>query len=216
MGSRRWLFIVTPLIVLLFYGVSFAQESGFAKEFIKALDANDEKRMTLLVEMKKATVPDEVKALIDASSAKEVTHDERMSMLYVAEVMAQHYKEVTGDFEPLKEVKKATFNAQIPGPVRSTATKGIHVVTMPMRSEKAKNYFKPANIIIKKGETVKWVNEDSVAHIFSSMPFIGAGVFLSPMIDAGGDWQYTFDVPGEYFYICFIHAGMLGKITVEE
>ena len=216
MNSKRWLSIAIPLMVLLFCGVSYAQESGFAKEFIKALDAHDDKRMTLLVEMKMASVPGEIKALIDESSSKEVTHDERMSTLYVAEVMAQHYKEVSGDFEPLKEVKRATFNAQVPGPVRSTATKGVHVVTMPMGTDKANNYFKPANIIIKKGETVKWVNEDSIAHIFSSMPFIGAGEFLSPMIDAGGEWKYTFDVAGDYYYICFIHAGMLGKITVEE
>jgi plastocyanin len=216
MGSIRWSTLLVLLFLLAFTGGAISEESGFAKEFIKAFDANDEQRMTLLVEMKKDSMPVEIKALIDEAMDTDIQKDERLSILYIAEVMAIHYKEITNDFEPLKEVKRAAFNAQIPGAVRSTPQKGVHIVAMPMRTDTVKNRFSPANIIIKKGDTVRWVNKDNVDHIFSSITYLGAGAILSPMIEPKGSWEYTFDVPGEYFYICFIHAGMLGKITVEE
>jgi hypothetical protein len=36
------------------------------------------------------------------------------------------------------------------------------------------------------------------------------------IIGKGDTWEYTFNEPGEYFYICFIHRAMIGKITVVE
>ncbi|MFQ5328466.1 MAG: plastocyanin/azurin family copper-binding protein [Thermodesulfobacteriota bacterium] len=216
MGRRRLFVSFIVFCLLAFTGTAFAEESGFAKEFGKAFDANDEQRMALLVEMKKDSVPEEIQALIDEAMNKEVNKEDRSSILYIAEVMANHYKEIANNFEPLKAVKRATFNSQLSDAVRSVPQGGVHIIEMPMRTDTVMNKFTPDNIIIKKGETVRWINRDSEAHIFSSMPFLGEGAMLSPMVESGKSWERTLDTPGEYFYLCFIHAGMVGKITVEE
>jgi len=216
MGSRRWFVSFIVLCLLAFTGTALAEESGFAKEFVKALDANDEQRMALLVEMKKDSMPVEIKALIDEAMQEGVNKEDRNSTLYIAEEMANHYKRIANDFEPLKEVKRAAFNSKLSSAVHSAAQDGVHIITMPMRTDSVKNKFTPDNIIIKQGEAVRWVNEDSDAHIFSSMPFIGKGAMISPMVEGGKSWERTFDAPGEYYYLCFIHAGMVGKITVEK
>ena len=70
MGSIRWSALLVLLFLLAFTGGAISEESGFAKEFIKAFDANDEQRMTLLVEMKKDSMPVEIKALIDAGRVR--------------------------------------------------------------------------------------------------------------------------------------------------
>ena len=60
------------------------------------------------------------------------------------------------------------------------------------------------------------MNEDEVAHLFASFSIIGKGGLFTPNIDPGASWEYTFTEPGEYYYVCFIHKGMVGKIRVTE
>ena len=69
---------------------------------------------------------------------------------------------------------------------------------------------------IKKGEVVRWVNNDNVAHLLASMHVIGEQGIFSPRVAPGNSWEYRFDKAGEYYYICFIHKVMYGKVTVVE
>jgi plastocyanin len=113
-------------------------------------------------------------------------------------------------------VKKISFEVRLSPPVVSTSVDGIHIIDMPGVTEEVKNGFNPDNIIIKKGETVRWINSDEIEHIFSSTFFIGKGGISSPSIKPGEGWEYKFENTGEYFYICFIHRSMIGAITVEK
>jgi len=71
--------------------------------------------------------------------------------------------------------------------------------------------FNPADISIKKGDTIAWVNDDSVPHQIKSV----SGTFDSPTIAPGGSFQHTFsDAPGVYPYSCSIHPSMHGSITI--
>ena len=36
------------------------------------------------------------------------------------------------------------------------------------------------------------------------------------MIEPGQSWDHTFHSPGEYYYVCFSHKVMYGKIVVKE
>jgi plastocyanin len=76
--------------------------------------------------------------------------------------------------------------------------------------------FDPANVTIKAGETVTWVNDDSVSHdVEGSGP---GGKFSSgpPGGMAESDrFSFTFEEPGKYEYVCRVHApGMAGTVTV--
>ena len=90
-------------------------------------------------------------------------------------------------------------------------------------------FYAPAKVAIKVGDTVRWVNGGETVHSVStsaanaqnprdtSMPK-GATAFDSGFIPPGGDYSYTFTVPGTYRYFCLPHekAGMVGMIVVKK
>jgi len=73
----------------------------------------------------------------------------------------------------------------------------------------AKNLrFSPEAIQVPAGTTVTWHFEDAgVPHDVK-----GDG-FQSPKLTEG-TWKHRFDRPGEYRYVCTLHAGMEGRVVV--
>jgi len=99
--------------------------------------------------------------------------------------------------------------------------------------------FTPGAITVNVGETVVWRNTSSHAHtvtayeegIPDAADFFASGGFESQSaaengwtsgtqgsIAADGEYQHTFEVPGEYGYYCIPHepSGMVGSVTVVE
>lgn len=89
-------------------------------------------------------------------------------------------------------------------------------IAMPVAAQEVEvsNYlFKPAELQIRKGETVTWVNrEKRVSH---SVVFLGSGK-ESERFFPGESWSHTFDTPGRYEYTCGPHPEMRGVIVVED
>lgn len=69
--------------------------------------------------------------------------------------------------------------------------------------------FIPAAITIKKGTTVRWMNQDSTAHSIKS------DKINSPVFGQGDSFEFKFDESGTYDYICGIHTSMKGTIIVQ-
>jgi amicyanin len=69
--------------------------------------------------------------------------------------------------------------------------------------------FNPAQLTIKKGDTVIWTNKDSMNHQVS-----GNG-FQSNPFGNGQTFSFTFNTAGTFDYICLIHPYMKGKIIVQ-
>ncbi len=61
------------------------------------------------------------------------------------------------------------------------------------------------------GTTVVVTNEDDVSHTWTSED----DVFDSGSLSQGESFQFTFEDAGEYAFVCTIHPGMSGSITVE-
>ena len=77
---------------------------------------------------------------------------------------------------------------------------------------KIKEYkFTPADLHIKAGTTVTWVNQDPVQHNIVS----DDKTLQSPTLEQGDSWTHTFNTPGTFSYTCGIHPGMKGSVTVE-
>lgn len=73
--------------------------------------------------------------------------------------------------------------------------------------------FSPAETTIKVNETVRWVNDDPVAHTVSD----DSGLFDSGPLEEGASFEQGYDRPGTYSYHCKIHpATMKGTVIVEE
>lgn len=100
----------------------------------------------------------------------------------------------------------------------------VHIVKM-VTTQDGKNFFDPAELTIKVGDTVRWVNEceEGVACVHSAQAYpdkipAGAEAFDSGLLtEQGQAFEYTFTVPGEYEYFCLPHEAldMKGKIIVQ-
>ncbi len=78
---------------------------------------------------------------------------------------------------------------------------------------KIKNFtFEPATLNVKKGDTVKWINEDAVPHTVTSD---SGNLLNSPTLATGESFTFTFSSPVSENYHCKIHPMMKAKIVAE-
>jgi plastocyanin len=91
------------------------------------------------------------------------------------------------------------------GSAAAYADPATHVVTI------SDFTFKPDNLTIAVGDTVQFVNKDSVGHTATAKD----GSFDSKNLDTGKSWSYTFTTAGTYPYICSVHPSMQATITAQ-
>ena len=74
----------------------------------------------------------------------------------------------------------------------------------------------PSNIVVEKGKSVTWVNEDSSFHSVTS-GFYGepTGLFDSGYLDPYQSYTLSFDEFGTYDYFCTLHPWMKAQVIVE-
>ena len=70
--------------------------------------------------------------------------------------------------------------------------------------------FKPPTLTVKRGDTVRWQNNDPVPHTATAK-----GTFDSGSIAAGAAWQYKAVKQGRFEYVCSFHPTMKGTLIVE-
>ena len=71
--------------------------------------------------------------------------------------------------------------------------------------------FSPAELTIKVGTTVTWINHDDIPHTAVSTDQF----FKSKVMDTDEKFSFTFTKPGTYPYFCSVHPKMTGKIIVQ-
>jgi len=71
------------------------------------------------------------------------------------------------------------------------------------------NQFMPTDLEISLGDTVEWVNKDSVDHTAT----LENGNFDS-LLTVGATGSYTFMQKGSFNYFCQFHPGMQGSVSV--
>lgn len=114
---------------------------------------------------------------------------------------------------PVQPTATMTVNAQIS--VLPTVTTQLPQMTNSVSDNTVRinNFaFDPANITVRAGSIVRWVNGDTVPHrIQFDDKHISASFILAP----SDSWSQKFDEPGIYPYICLIHPEMHGTVIVE-
>ena len=84
----------------------------------------------------------------------------------------------------------------------------------PTKTVLIKNFsFKPAQITIKRGTKVRWINKDSTAHTATAN---NGRSFDSGRLSTGQRYTHTFKSAGKKPYHCEIHSDMKGRITVKR
>jgi plastocyanin len=70
--------------------------------------------------------------------------------------------------------------------------------------------FSPAELQVRRGERIVWVNKDLFPHTVTST----AHAFDSGSIAANSSWTYIESKTGEYAYGCTFHPTMKGVLKV--
>lgn len=82
-----------------------------------------------------------------------------------------------------------------------------------------KNFYVPSSITVPVGTTVVWVNNDDAPHTVTSgtptCPGLCWGLdFNSGIMRLDDVYEFTFNEPGTYDYLCSLHPWMTGRVTV--
>jgi len=74
----------------------------------------------------------------------------------------------------------------------------------------------PSNIVVEKGKSVTWLNEDSSFHSVTSGFYPEpSGLFDSGHLDPYESYTLSFDNLGTYDYFCTLHPWMKAQVIVE-
>lgn len=125
----------------------------------------------------------------------------------------------------------ANQNASAPSPAGSSGTPGnnsqdagsdnqnsdVKQVTTNKVSIKDSDYS-PTKVVVKKGTTVTWTNEDTMGHnvVASDSSRTGGLPSVSPLLKKGETFSHTFDEVGVFPYTCTPHPFMRGAVEVIE
>lgn len=90
----------------------------------------------------------------------------------------------------------------------SSTSQSAHAVTISNFS------FSPATLTVKKGTTVTWTNQDSVAHTVTETD--GKTGPDSASLGKGQTYSFTYTTAGTFTYHCKIHPDMTGTVTVTQ
>jgi plastocyanin len=71
--------------------------------------------------------------------------------------------------------------------------------------------FKPAELTIRTGDSIVWMNRDIIPHTATQS---GDKGFDSGTLKSGDAWKHTFTTTGKVPYICTFHPTMKGTVTV--
>jgi plastocyanin len=88
------------------------------------------------------------------------------------------------------------------GSAASTENHTVRIVTM---------QFEPAELVVKRGSRIVWVNDDLFPHTVTAKD----GAFDSRSIGVSSSWTYVTTQPGTYEYVCTLHPTMKGRLIVQ-
>ena len=94
------------------------------------------------------------------------------------------------------------------------ASKSVSAVILGIDGD---NSYSPEPIEIESGQTVTWVNGDTISHTVTSGQdgdLDEGTLFDSDAIIPNQSYSLTFDSPGEFDYYCIYHPTMVGEVIV--
>jgi plastocyanin len=98
--------------------------------------------------------------------------------------------------------------------VESRSSRPLRLAAAAVQEVKIDKFkFGPATLRVPVGTKVVWTNDDEDPHTVTSAA--DPRLLMSPALDTGQSFSFTFDKPGTYRYFCSIHPHMLGTVIVE-
>lgn len=73
-------------------------------------------------------------------------------------------------------------------------------------------FFLPSSIVIPQGDTVQWINDDTVSHTVTAVRFNSGLIWPQGSTYGLSSYSHRFDTSGRYSYFCQIHPYMSGVV----
>lgn len=208
------LFFLALVLVLGSSTVVFSDDSVIVEKFVVASATYNEPGKRSIIKKNEDKIPAVINALFSEAVSPETSKEDREAIFNAIERMATTYGDVTGKRELLRSVNKRIVESRLGTPVRDNSNAKVHVLESVMTNDGVSS-FKPDNIVIKMGDTIRWVNSgDKDQQLSSILPGVGRSGILTPRIESGQSWEQTFVRPGDYYYMSLAGKALYGKITV--
>ena len=121
-----------------------------------------------------------------------------------------------GDLSPANNLNKDINNAQT-SVFADKQSNNTVLIVVNASNPTNKIFYDPSPITIKAGSSITWINKDPTIHTVTSGKTdneVTPHKFDSGMLTFNSTYTHTFDKVGEYYYHCFVHPFMTGKINV--
>ena len=119
----------------------------------------------------------------------------------------------SSDTTPSPAVTGTTTGGTTTGGTTTTTTGATTTVNIPVGAiGLTTTAFAPNPVNIKVGDSIEWVNTDSIAHTSTAN---NGTTFSSGTIAPGGSFKATFSTAGSFAYHCVFHPGMVGTVNVQ-
>lgn len=144
-----------------------------------------------------------------SSSTPQAAQDESTPVETASEETAD--LATTTQAAPADAAATTTENAPTPTP-KPKAPPVVKPTTKTVVVTVTNDKFSPQVIAVNAGDTIMWVNKDTLPHTAKSD---GALIWDSGTIRPGGTFKRVFSQPGSYSYSCGIHPHMKGTVIVK-
>lgn len=135
--------------------------------------------------------------MLDARAAISTRPQRRLGMTAAAAVTSVLLLAACGGDTPTQEPPNEAAPTSAEG---DAATTSVDIVD---------NAFEPSDIEVEPGAEVTWENTGNTTHTVTFEDGEDSG-----NLDSGATYSRTFDESGDYPYVCSIHPGMAGTVTV--
>ena len=107
-------------------------------------------------------------------------------------------------------LKSSTFTLCVIFILNSCATETEKTIPKVHTVEIKQMKFQPAELVVQKGDTVVWINNDIVAHDVTEET---NKAWTSSLMPVGQSWSLVVTKNADYY--CSIHVVMKGKLVVQ-
>lgn len=73
-------------------------------------------------------------------------------------------------------------------------------------------FFSPSRVIAQQGDSVKWINDDTVSHTVTAVRFNSGLIWPQGSSNGPSFYNHVFDKSGTFAYFCQIHPYMSGVV----
>ena len=117
--------------------------------------------------------------------------------------------------EPINTVETEQAPIKAGAPDRLADGRVVIIIPNSSAGEEKINAVFSRDVVVGKGSTVVWINQDNLQHKLRAMTSGGNHIFYTGYLDTGDSYEHTFDNSGTYIFVYPVHPWRSGTVVVQ-